>query len=179
MIGLFTMLTYLIYGSTVLAKIIISEYRDKTIQLMFMYPIDRKKLILSKTMIVFLFTIINVAIGNVFLIISMGMLDLFYDFVPGTFNLVSLMPAMPLICANVFASGFLAIVPLYFGMRKKSTVHTIVAAIIVAILTCSGVGEMSVSAYLLRILIVGGIAVVSFILTIGHTLNNTDNIEMQ
>lgn len=178
-INIFSLGTFIVYGATVLAKLVLSEYRTKTIQLMFMYPINRKKLLLAKLMIVYLFTAINVAFSNVFLIAAMSIIEYFLDTVPGQFDLVNIMHAMPLIGTSIIMSGFLAIVPLFFGMRKKSTSHTIVASIIVVMLTCSSSGSISMSYTLVKLLIVGGIAILSFILSVGHMLNNIDNIEME
>lgn len=64
-------------------------------------------------------------------------------------------------------------------MRKKSTVHTVVAAVIVAMITCSnGAAEMDLTSYFKRFLIVGGIVVLSVLLSVGHTLNNVDSTDM-
>lgn len=177
-INMFSLITFIIYGSTVLAKVVISEYRTKTIQLMFMYPIDRKKLLLGKTLIVYLFTMINLILTNAFLMISTCLVDLFYDIIPGTVTIQTFINTVPLTILCIISGGFLAIIPLYFGMRKKSTVHTIVAAIVVATITCSGMGNMSMSIYFIRILVIGVIAVISFFLTIRYALNQTDSIEM-
>lgn len=177
-INLFSMMTFIIYGGTVLSKIIISEYRTKTIQLMFMYPIDRKKLLLAKTIIVYLFTTINMIIANIFVVIGAAVADRIVDFVPGEFNFASIIPILPLFLISILSSGFLAIVPLYFGMRKKSTSHTIVAAIIVTLLTCSG-GNLDMAGFLTKIMIAGGVALISFLLTIGYTLNNIDHVAIE
>ena len=66
-----------------------------------------------------------------------------------------------------------------FGMRKKSTVHTVVAAVIVAMINCSnGAAEMDLTSYFKRFLIVGDIVVLSVLLSVGHTLNNVDSTDM-
>ena len=121
---------------------------------------------------------INLILTNAFLMISTCLVDLFYDIIPGTVTIQTFINTVPLTILCIISGGFLAIIPLYFGMRKKSTVHTIVAAIVVATITCSGMGNMSMSIYFIRILVIGVIAVISFFLTIRYALNQTDSIEM-
>ena len=179
-INIFVMCTFIIYGGCVLSKFVISEYRQKTIQLMFMYPINRKKLLLSKLGIVFIFTILHVFLSNVFLITSMSIAEHFIDMIPGEFDMESIIKSLPMLLTSIITSGLLAIVPLFFGMRKKSTVHTVVAAVIVAMLTCSnGGGEIEITRYFMRFLIMGGVAALSVLLSIGHTLNNLDSTAME
>ena len=180
MINIFVMCTFIIYGGCVLSKFVISEYRQKTIQLMFMYPINRKKLLLSKLCIVFIFTVLNVFLGNVFLITSMSIAEHFIDMIPGEFDMQTIVKTLPMLIASIMTSGLLAIVPLYFGMRKKSTVHTVVAAVIITMLTCSNSGvEVMISRYFIRFLIIGGIAFLSVLVSVIYTLNNLDSTAME
>lgn len=172
--------TFIVYGSVVLAKLTVSEYKNKTIQLMFMYPINRKKLLISKLIIVYLFTTITVLISNIFILTGVSIIDHYIDFIPGIIDLKSIRGALPTIVAAIMMSGFLAIVPLYFGMRKKSTVHTIIASLIVVCLTSSNMGPvLDITDYLYRILILGIVAIISIILTVIYTLNNIDHIECE
>ena len=54
----------MIFASTLIAKLIIGEYKFKTITLAFMYPISRKKLMVAKLAIVMLFTFSMIIISN-------------------------------------------------------------------------------------------------------------------
>ena len=45
--------TFIIYASVLLAHFVVDEFKNKTISLMFTYPINRKKLIAAKLIIVF------------------------------------------------------------------------------------------------------------------------------
>ncbi|UZM99759.1 ABC transporter permease subunit [Lysinibacillus sp. MHQ-1] len=45
----------LFFAATLIAKLIIGEYKFKTITLAFMYPVSRKKLIAAKLAIVMIF----------------------------------------------------------------------------------------------------------------------------
>lgn len=178
-ITIITIATFIVYGSVVLAKFTISEYEKKTIQLMFMYPINRKKLLMAKLIIVYVFTGLNVLVSNVFVITATSIVDHFIHFIPGGIGMGMIQYIMPTLGVSVGVSGFLAIVPLFFGMRKKSVAHTIVASVIVVCLSVSSVGEqVEITGYFYRILVLGIIAALSVILTLIYTFNNLDTMEI-
>ena len=155
----------------------VGEYEKKTIQLMFMYPINRKKLLMSKVIIVYLFTILNVLIGNLFLLMGMSVIDHFIDIIPGQMNLEYIRQQLPLLGVSIIMSGFLSIVPLYFGMKKKSTVHTVVASVVVVALTTTNSGNsIEGDRFLIRVAVLGIIALISILLTMNKTLNNIECI---
>ena len=155
----------------------VGEYEKKTIQLMFMYPINRKKLLMSKVIIVYLFTILNVLIGNLFLLMGMSVIDHFIDIIPGQMNLEYIRQQLPLLGVSIIMSGFLSIVPLYFGMKKKSTVHTVVASVVVVALTTTNSGNsIGEDRVLIRVAVLGVIALISILLTMNKTLSNIDCI---
>ena len=60
----FVRAVFIIFASTLIAKLIIGEYKFKTITLAFMYPISRKKLMVAKLAIVMLFTFSMIIISN-------------------------------------------------------------------------------------------------------------------
>ena len=46
-------ITFIIFASVILSRLVIDEYKNKTIQLLFMYPLQRKMLMSAKLTIVF------------------------------------------------------------------------------------------------------------------------------
>ena len=75
--------TFIIFAATLIAELIISEFKDKTITVLFMYPISRKKLMAAKLLVIMLFTFfaivfVNVFVSSVFYLISSNM-DLVQD----------------------------------------------------------------------------------------------------
>lgn len=72
-------------------------------------------------------------------------------------------------------SGFISTAALYFGMKKKSTAHTIVAAVILVALTTTNAGDsVDADQFLIRVMVIGMISLLSIILTMKKTLNNLD-----
>ena len=51
-ISTFVNATFIIFAGFLISKFIIEEYKNKTINLLFTYPINRKKIIVSKVMII-------------------------------------------------------------------------------------------------------------------------------
>lgn len=54
-IELFTSMAFLIFTSVMLASFIVSAYRNKTMNLMFSYPIKRQKILASQMLAVWIF----------------------------------------------------------------------------------------------------------------------------
>lgn len=50
-IGTFVRAVFIVFGAVLIVKLVISEYKNKTILVMFTYPISRKKLLTAKLMI--------------------------------------------------------------------------------------------------------------------------------
>ena len=134
LVYILTNITFIIFGSIILSRLIISEFRTKTMQVMFTYPIKRKKLLLAKLALTYLFTagslftsIWLMQIMTYFLQPSLGLFE-------GTVTLQDLVATFPKTLTNAFMMGAIALIPLFFGMRKKSTATTITSATIISFL---------------------------------------------
>lgn len=57
-IELFTSMAFLIFTSVMLSSFIVSAYKNKTMNLMFSYPIKRKKILLSQILAVWIFNFV-------------------------------------------------------------------------------------------------------------------------
>ena len=170
-------ITFIIFGSIILSRVIISEFRMKTMQVMFTYPINRKKLLFAKLILSFLFTtgclFIGVWLIQIFTYFLQPSLGLF----EGTVTIQDLLGTLPKTLTNSIMMGAIALIPLFFGMRKKSTATTITSATIIGCLingTASNgtetfnLGEIIIVPLLLALLGLG-IAYISF-----RTINETD-----
>lgn len=136
-------ITFIIFGSIILSRLIISEFRTKTMQVMFTYPIKRKKLLIAKLALTYLFTagtlftsIWLMQIITYFLQPSLGLFE-------GTVTLQDLVATLPKTLTNAFTMGAIALIPLFFGMRKKSTATTITSATIISFLINGTVSNSS------------------------------------
>ncbi|WBW97194.1 ABC transporter permease [Oceanirhabdus sp. W0125-5] len=124
---------FIIYASVLIAELIISQYKDKTITLLFTYPISRKKILISKLIIIFIFTFLNIIISSIFLSSSFYIIQIFTKTM--VVQVTSNMIYKHLISVMVAAvtNSFIAMIPIYFGMRKKSIVATIISGVLISV----------------------------------------------
>lgn len=137
--------TFIIFASVLIARFIIEEYKSNTITVLFMYPINRKKLIAAKLLIVVLFTFISIVLSNIFIDFVLCVINNFYNFIPDKLSTDLILTSFMTISFNAIASTGMALIPLYFGMRKKSVPATIVSAIVIVSIMCSGNENHSLS----------------------------------
>ena len=63
-IGLLMSFIFLVYSSVLTSRLLIGEYNQKTITILFSYPLNRKLLIASKLVLIVIYTGISMLAGN-------------------------------------------------------------------------------------------------------------------
>ncbi|MBB4826490.1 ABC-type transport system involved in multi-copper enzyme maturation permease subunit [Sporosarcina luteola] len=141
LVTLLTNITFIILGGVILSRVVISEFRSKTINVLFTYPIRRKKLMLSKLLLVFTMTTGAIFLGTwimqgltYFLQPAIGLFE-------GTFSKQELFATLPKTITNAIMMAAIALIPLFFGMRKKSTSATITSAVLFGFLINSTISN--------------------------------------
>ena len=129
---------YIIFASVLISKLIIDEYKNNTITLLFMYPISRKKLMAAKIIIVFLFTFVTIIVSYIALGAILLGINSFVDLIPGELTLQLITSELIKTVVSAFYAAGIALIPLYIGMKKKSVPATIVSAVLVVSLISSG-----------------------------------------
>ena len=124
--------TFVIFASVLISRLIINEYKDNTISILFTYPINRKKLIMSKLLIVLVFTFLAIIISNIFVDSILIIINSVYNIIPGNVTMDVINKNLLKIIMNALSSSGMSLIPLYFGMRKKSASATIVSSILIA-----------------------------------------------
>lgn len=137
--------TFIIFASVLLARFIIEEYKNNTITLLFMYPINRKKLIAAKLLIVVIFTFTAIVLSNIFIDFVLYTINNIFSFTTEKLTTEMALNSLLNIGTGALASAGMGLIPLFFGMRKKSVPTTIVSAILIVILICSNNGGFSLS----------------------------------
>lgn len=134
-------ITFIIFSSVILSRLVIDEYKNKTIQFVFTYPIQRKKLLQAKLAIVFCFCFFSI----VFTTIVISMLTFFLNPIIGFFetpvSMSEILATVPTTFIHAFMMAGVSLIPLYFGMRKKSTATTITSAILIGFLINSAISN--------------------------------------
>ncbi|WP_052947849.1 ABC transporter permease [Aneurinibacillus tyrosinisolvens] len=128
---------FIIFASVLIARIIIDEYRTKSITLLFMYPIKRQRMMAAKLALVAGFTFLTIFLSNIVIGTIFYAVDSYVHFVPKELTGQVLGKNFLIMTLSAIACAGTSLVPLYFGMRKKSVPATIVAAILLVSFTNS------------------------------------------
>lgn len=129
--------TFIVYASVLLSKLIINEFKDKTMALLFTYPISRKKLIFAKLSIVFVWVFANVFIANLIIDTLLIAIDSGFGYLSSTLTSDILVQHAINVVMQAFGAAGMSLLPLAFGMRKKSVPATIVSSILIVTVVCS------------------------------------------
>lgn len=139
-VDLFTNMAYIILTGVMLSTFIVGAYEKRTMHLMFSYPINRKKILLSKIFAVWIFSFAAMVISKVWIYlilitvkpflgisaagITFGELPFWLDIVIGSAAMVSI-----------------SYIALPVGLLMKSSKAAIVAAVIIMLLTQGNIGK--------------------------------------
>ena len=151
--------TFIIFGSVLIARLIIGEYKNKTILLMFSYPINRKKMMASKLAITAIVTFITVIVSNILVVGIFFGIDSYFSILPNSFTVDQLMQEGIKLVPLAIATG-MSLIPLYFGMRKRSVPTTIVSSLIVVSIAMNSNPSFSTATFLPLQLALAAIGVV-------------------
>ncbi|GMR67221.1 MULTISPECIES: ABC transporter permease [Bacillus] len=123
--------TFIVFGSVLIARLIIGEYKNNTILIMFSYPINRKKMMASKLAITAIVTFITVIVSNILVVGVFFGIDSYFSIIPNSFTVDQLMQEGIKLIPLAIATAGMSLIPLYFGMRKRSVPTTIVSSLII------------------------------------------------
>ncbi|MFK4308600.1 hypothetical protein ABH957_003277 [Bacillus sp. RC242] len=140
--------TFIIFGGVLIAKLIIDEYKSKTILLMFSYPINRKKMMVSKLAITATLTFITVILSNILVVGIFFGIDSYFSILPNSFTVDQLIQEGINLIPLAIATAGISLIPLYFGMRKRSVPATIVSSIIVVLIAINNPSIFPIATFL-------------------------------
>ncbi|PEP16156.1 hypothetical protein COE81_22785 [Bacillus wiedmannii] len=151
--------TFIIFGSVLIARLIIGEYKNKTILLMFSYPINRKKMMASKLAITAVVTFITVILSNILVVGVFFGIDSYFSILPNSFTIDQLKQEGINLVPLAIATAGISLIPLYFGMRKRSVPTTIVSSLIVVSIAINNTPMFSTATFLPLQLVLAAIGV--------------------
>lgn len=144
-IELFTSMAFLIYTSVMLSSFIVSAYKNKTMNLMFSYPIKRQKILASQMIAVWSFNFAALVFTKlaIYLCVFAGAEFMTSSFVID-FNMGSLSFYLQLILKSVVTVS-MSFIALFAGMAAKSSKVAIVASFLLIFLTQANVGDFTLA----------------------------------
>lgn len=148
--------TFTIFAAVIISRIIIDEYKNNSITLMFMYPIKRKKIMVAKLIIIACFTFLTIFLSNIFIGTVYYLSDSAFHLIPESLTLEVLRKGLFDMTLASIASAGIGLIPLYFGMMRKSVPATIVSSIVMVSITSNGgVTDFSIIAIPITLAVVG------------------------
>lgn len=137
-------MAFILCTAVMLSSLIISAYKDKTMDLMFAYPIRRQKILISKMLLVWLFNFFALVLckfiiyGGLILASPLAHISI-ESILPGGMGAdVSFYLEILINSAIMVSISFTA---LFIGMQMKSSKAAMVAACIVMLLTQGNIGS--------------------------------------
>lgn len=132
-IGLLMSFIFIVYSSVLTARLIIGEYNQRTITIMFSYPLNRRQLIASKLIIIMVYTAISITIGYICCSGYIIFTDKYFDMLDGIFQISFLQIWIPMAAITVIVCTILSLWPFIIGMIRKSVPATIVTSLFVIV----------------------------------------------
>ncbi|KSV57421.1 ABC transporter permease [Acetivibrio ethanolgignens] len=171
MMGIFSVIS-----ATMSSKIVVDEYCGKKAILLFSYPISRERIMETKLLVVFLFTVISMLISGTIIFAVFFTTEIF---IPISEDIVSpeliLTSVLYLVCYAMI-SAFCGIVSSWIGFRKQSVIATIVASCIIMVLMCQ-IAAMTFFAWAVMIVLLAVMGTVTF-LAIKNMLSQVNKMEI-
>lgn len=136
-LGAFVRSTFVVMAAVLISKLIIEEYKNKTIQVLFLYPISRKKLFTVKLALIASVTFIAILISHMVVLAAFVAINSWLKLVPQGLDTFNYFDQLPSIAIFSLSTAIMSLIPLYFGMRKHSVPATILSSLIIIAITGS------------------------------------------
>jgi len=172
-VEMFTSISFLVFTSVMLASFIVTSYKNKTMNLMFSYPVRRQKILVSQMLAVWIFNftalvVTKLLIYGCILIGSHFMTSAF----PLDFNMAGMSFYVQLILKSVVIVS-MSFIALYIGLAMKSSKATIVSSFLLVFLTQGNIGDFTIRNNLVFPVILTLVSLVFAVLSV-YNVENKD-----
>lgn len=143
-VEMFTNMSFIIFTSTMLASFIVGAYKNKTMNLMFSYPISRKKIMLSQMLAVWIFNFTALFLTKL----------LFYYVLAAVRGYGHMLAAGIVLDSGMFYAEILvnsavmvsvSFTALLAGLKMKSSKAAIIAGVILVCITQGNIGQYTLT----------------------------------
>lgn len=166
--------TFIIFAAVLLSQIVISEYKNKTINVLFMYPIKRRTILVAKLLVTVLFTFLAIIFS--FIIVGSGfyLFNFFTSIIAEPLRASIVINYFGVVILNAIATSLISLIPLYVGLKKYSVPATIVSAFFISLIVCQNVNGFSLYSIIIIPITLSLIGLIIAIISI----KNIDNIDI-
>ncbi|WP_440896666.1 ABC transporter permease [Amphibacillus sp. Q70] len=177
LINIFIKTVFISFAAVLLSRLVIEEYKNKTMQLLFTYPVRRKKIIQAKLLMVMLFCFGSIVFASIVINGLVYWISPYLFLFEQPVAIQDILSTIPSTLISAVMMAGVSLIPLFFGMRKKSTSTTITWAVIIGVLINGTVSDGSKQLSLGEFIIIPSILCL-FGLFIGylafHKIDKTD-----
>ena len=144
-IELFTGMCYLIYTSSMLSAFIISSYQNRTMELMFSYPIRRQKILVSQMLAVWIFSFTALVLTKLLLYGAVLVCSLVRQSAfPLDYSMDSPHFYIQLILKSAVTVS-ISFIALFIALKLKSTKAALITSFLLILLTQANVGDITLA----------------------------------
>ncbi|WP_037286416.1 ABC transporter permease [Saccharibacillus sacchari] len=166
--------TFIVYASALLSKLVISEFKDRTMTLLFAYPVSRKQLIFAKLSIVFVWCFVAIVLGNVLLDALMLTVNHFVGDLASDLSATNLVHQFGHVILQTIGAAGMSLLPLVIGLPRRSVAATIVSSIFIVAIVSSNNAGFSLSSIIAIPLALAAIGIIGAYLS----FRNIDQIDV-
>ena len=144
-VELFTSMSFLVFTSVMLSSFIVSAYKDKTMALMFSYPVKRQKILISQMLSVWIFSFLALVMTKLLIYgcIFMGSGFMVSSF-PLDYSLTEPEFYVQLIVTSV-STVTMSFIALFIGLAMKSSKATVISSFLLILLTQANIGDFTMA----------------------------------
>ena len=166
-IELLTDITFLIFAAAMHATFIIGAYKNKTMNLMFLYPLNRKKIMAAKMLAVCIFCFAGIVIAKLacYGVSNLGFMMGQKASFPMDYNMLSVSFYIQLLIRSA-ATISISLLALLIGMIAKSSKVTVISSFLLIILMQGNVGGATLKDNLAVPIVLMAISVLAAILIV-------------
>lgn len=166
-VELLTDITFLIFAAAMHATLIIGAYKNKTMNLMFLYPLNRKKIMAAKMLAVCIFCFAGIVIAKLacYGVSNLGFMMGQKASFPMDYNMLSVSFYSQLLIRSA-ATISISLLALLIGMIAKSSKVTVISSFLLIILMQGNVGGATLKDNLAVPIVLLAISVLAAILMV-------------
>ncbi|WP_411167351.1 hypothetical protein ACH36K_09220 [Clostridium sp. MB05] len=131
-VGIISLLIFSIMSTIMYVNLVINDYKGARLGLLFSYPVNRKKILISKILIVFIFSSISIFICTTIPFILFSITEIISPIVKDTFSLELLFSTLKRIFISILGVGGIGIISMRIGFIKKSVPTALVTSFILS-----------------------------------------------
>jgi len=175
--GTISLIIFSIMSAVMYSRLIINEYTGKRAALLFSYPVNRKKILSVKLLLVFIFVSVSMLVCTLIPYIIFNVTETISPIVvQDTMSKELVMTMLQTLVVAILAVGGIGIVSMRIGFIKKSIPATLITAFVLsAIYGNAAINTSSIPANLF----VGGIGVIATIFVMIELSNKVNKMEVE